>query len=89
MGRSGEHAPVSKTKLRYQGTIEELRRLTWFAEVKGRWKPQPNGVWRFGCRDGSGMNWSSTRGTIWFDGPDPSLLRRIVVEAIRAAIYRR
>jgi hypothetical protein len=35
------------------------------------------------------MNWSSTRGTIWFDGPDPAMLRRIMVEAIRAAIYRR
>jgi hypothetical protein len=86
---SGEHAAASKTKLQYQGTIEELSRLTWFAEVRGRWRPQPNGVWCFRCRDGAGMNWSSTRGTLWFDGSDPELLRRIVLAAIQARIYGR
>jgi hypothetical protein len=86
---SGEHAPASKSKLKYQGTIKELRRVTWYANVRGRWKELPHGVWRFSCRDGAGMNWSSTRGTLWFDGPDPELLRQIVVAAIRAQIYRR
>ena len=27
--------------------------------------------------------------TLWFDGPDPELLRQIVVAAIQAQIYRR
>ena len=25
---------------------------------------------RFKCRDRAGLNWSETKGTIWFDGPD-------------------
>jgi hypothetical protein len=85
----GEHAPASKSKLKYQGKINELRRVTWYADVRGRWEKCPNGVWRFRCRDGAGMNWSSTRGTLWFDGPDPEFLRQIVVAAIQAQIYRR
>jgi hypothetical protein len=86
---AAEQAPDSRGKLIYRGTIGELRRLTWTAGVRGRWNPLPHGVWQFRCRDGAGMNWSSTRGTIWFDGPDPAMLRQIVVAAIRARIYQR
>jgi hypothetical protein len=82
-------APQRQGQLKFHGTINELQRLTWFSDVRGRWRPLPDGVWRFRCRDGAGMNWSSTRGTLWFDGPDPELLRRIVMAAIRARIYRR
>ena len=85
MRSSGEHAPASKTKLQYQGTINELRRLTWYADVRGRWEKCPK--WCLALP--LGMNWSSTRGTLWFDGPDPELLRRIMMEAIQASIYRR
>jgi hypothetical protein len=66
-----------------------VRQVTWFSDVRGRWQPLPHGVWGFRCRDGAGMNWSSTRGTLWFDGSDPELLGRIVLAAIQARIYGR
>lgn len=29
---------------------------------------RPNGVWQYKCEDGVGINWSETKGTLWFDG---------------------
>jgi hypothetical protein len=78
-----------RSRPKFRGTIQDLRRLTWFAGVRGRWREGPNGVWRFSCFDGAGMNWSSTRGTLWFDGPDVEELRRAILEALRARVYRR
>jgi transposase InsO family protein len=34
----------------------------------GRWEQRPNGVWMLCCRDGANLHWSSTRGTLWYDG---------------------
>jgi hypothetical protein len=35
----------------------------------GEWEEKPNGAWRYRSEDGGGLNWSSIRGTLWFDGP--------------------
>ena len=35
----------------------------------GEWSEKPNSCWRFVGKDGAGLNWSSTKGTVWFDGP--------------------
>jgi predicted nucleotide-binding protein len=37
--------------------------------LDGQWEGLPNGVWKLRCRDRSGLNWSETKGTLWFDGP--------------------
>jgi predicted nucleotide-binding protein len=34
----------------------------------GEWESQPNGVWKFKCKDKAGLLWSETQGTVWFDG---------------------
>jgi hypothetical protein len=54
---------------RFHGALEELKDRLLPLDLEGEWQQQPNGVWKFRCRDGTGLLWSSTRGTIWFDGP--------------------
>jgi hypothetical protein len=86
---TNQRQSAARTKLQFHGSLTELQDLILLTGDNGEWEEQPNGVWHYRSEDGGGLNWSSTRGTIWFDGPDPSLLRRIMVEAIRASIYRR
>lgn len=57
---------------KFHGTIEELRNLVAETNVEGDWKDKPNGCWRFQTRNRAGLNWSSTKGTLWFDGPVPA-----------------
>lgn len=38
-------------------------------DLDGEWQERPNGVWKFRCRDRSGLLWSSKRKTLRFDGP--------------------
>lgn len=38
----------------------------------GEWAEKGNGVWRFVCSNKGGLNWSGTKGTLWFDGPGPA-----------------
>lgn len=56
----------------YNGGIEELRALTASLGHEGEWKEAPNSTWRFVRKDRGGMNWSQTKGTLWFDGPGPA-----------------
>jgi hypothetical protein len=40
--------------------------------VYGEWDEKPKGVWRYRSEDCGGLNWSATRGRLWFDGsPKP------------------
>ena len=57
---------------KYHGAIEDLKQLVADAGYEGDWQARPNSCWRFASRDRAGLNWSSTQGTIWFDGPDDS-----------------
>lgn len=56
----------------FHGSIDELRDAVAAAGHEGEWEQKPNNCWRFRCRDRAGLNWSETKGTIWFDGPDPA-----------------
>ena len=38
--------------------------------LQDNWTKQPNGVWILRCHDGSNLHWSSTKGTLWCDGPE-------------------
>jgi len=51
------------------GSYQELKDRLLLVGLGGEWREQPNKVWRFVCADGAGLNWSETKGTLWFDGP--------------------
>src|SRR5688572_13325834 len=54
---------------RFIGSLRYLQDLILLTGDYGEWQEKPNGVWRYRSEDGGGFNWSSTRGTLWFDGP--------------------
>lgn len=54
---------------KFHGSIEELKKLLLAAGCDGEWRELPNGVYKLTTRDRAGMNWSASKGTIWFDGP--------------------
>jgi hypothetical protein len=60
--------PAARTKLQFHGRLTELQDLVLLTGDFGEWQEKPNGVWRYRSEDGGGLNWSSTRGTLWFDG---------------------
>ncbi|MDB5415309.1 MAG: hypothetical protein JWR10_3644 [Rubritepida sp.] len=55
----------------FNGTFQQLSEAMSQAGVEGEWEPKPNNCWRLKCRDRSSANWSETKGTLWFDGPEP------------------
>ncbi len=55
--------------LKFNGTLDELKRMLELIVLEGTWDDEPNDCWKFTDRDGAGMHWSQTKGTIWFDGP--------------------
>jgi predicted nucleotide-binding protein len=55
--------------LKFHGTFNDLKERLSPIVLDGEWEGQPNRVWKFKCRDRSGLLWSETKGTIWFDGP--------------------
>lgn len=57
---------------KFHGTLQELKDKLLPINLDGEWEAKDNGVWRMRCRDRSGLNWSETQGTIWFDGPEPA-----------------
>jgi predicted nucleotide-binding protein len=56
---------------RYHGSLDDLKDRLLPLDLDGDWEEQPNKVWKLRCRDRAGMLWSATKGTIWFDGPQP------------------
>lgn len=54
---------------KFLGTHEQFKDALLPLDLDGEWEEKPNGVWRFKCRDKAGLNWASTTGKIWFDGP--------------------
>jgi len=64
------HTPRMATK--FHGTHQELQDKLLPLDLDGDWEPQPNSVWKFKCRDRSGLLWSETKGTLRFDGPEPA-----------------
>lgn len=56
------------TQLRFFGSLDQLKDALLPLDLEGEWLEQQNGVWKLKCEDRSGLLWSSTRGTIWFEG---------------------
>src|SRR4051812_40844372 len=77
--------PAVRTKLNFQGSLGTFQDLVLLTGIYGEWKEEPNGVWRYLCEDRAGLNWSSTRGTVWFDGPlkPRARLERTIAAALR------
>lgn len=59
----------------FHETIDELKKVVEAAGIVGDWQEKPNNCWRFVGKDRAGLNWSSGRGTIWFDGPPESMAK--------------
>ena len=66
---------------KFHGTLEQLKEKLSPLALAGEWEEQPNGVWKFCCRDRTGLLWSQTKGTVWCDGP-PALNLTQRVEAL-------
>ena len=56
-------------KIKYAGTIDSLRAELKRNEIIGTWAEEPNGVYRLRMLNGAALHWSSTKGTLWCDGP--------------------
>jgi hypothetical protein len=59
---------AARTKLQFHGSLTKLQDLILLTGDYGEWEEKPNGIWRYRSEDGGGLNWSRTRGTLWFDG---------------------
>ncbi len=68
----------------FHGPLEEFKEAVTRAGYEGDWEQKPNNCWRFRARDRSGVNWSETKGTIWFDGPEPA--KTLLAGAIESAL---
>lgn len=53
----------------HHGSFEELQAAVSSIGYVGEWQSKPNEVFRFASKDRSGLNWSKTKGTLWYDGP--------------------
>jgi predicted nucleotide-binding protein len=53
---------------KFYGSFDEFKGRLAPLSLDGEWEAQPNGVWKFRCKDKAGILWSETKGTIWFDG---------------------
>ncbi len=82
--------PAKGSKLRFQGSLGQLQDLVLLTGIYGEWKEGGNGVWRYVCEDRAGLNWSSTKGTLWFDGPPKpqARLQRTIEAALRRTAGR-
>jgi predicted nucleotide-binding protein len=54
----------------FTGTIDDLKAGVAATGIEGVWEEKPNQCWRYKAKGGAGLNWSATKGTLWFDGPD-------------------
>ncbi len=62
---------VDARTLKFHGDLNELKDRLLPLDLDGEWEEQPNKVWKLRCKDRAGLLWSSTKGTVWFDGPAP------------------
>jgi hypothetical protein len=68
---------------KFLGSYQELKDRLLLVGLGGEWREQPNGIRRFVCADGAGLNWSETNGTLWFDGAP--LAKAILEARVKAA----
>jgi hypothetical protein len=73
---------IAEMGQKFHGTHRELKERLSVLALDGDWEEQPNSVFKFKCRDRSGVLWSQTKGTVWFDGPTPqkdNLAAKVIV----------
>ena len=59
-------------KLRFTGTLEQLKTIVDDAGCRGRWFTTPDNRERFiHDQSGAGLNWAPSTGSLWFDGRRP------------------
>lgn len=68
----------------FTGTIDDLKAGVEATGIEGAWEEKPNQCWKFTAKDRAGMNWSSTKGTLWFDGPDAA--KNTLIGAVDAVL---
>lgn len=56
----------------FNGTLEDLKAAVAATGIDGAWEDKPNKCWKYTTRERAGLNWSETKGTVWFDGPAES-----------------
>lgn len=57
---------------KFHGSLKDLQAKIAPLGLAGDWQALPNGIHKFLCKDKGGLNWSETKGTVWFDGPGPA-----------------
>lgn len=70
--------------LKFHGSFNDLKSKLTPLGLDGEWQELDNGVVKFTCRDRGGVLWSTTRGTLWFDGPGPAKSK--LSELVEAAL---
>lgn len=56
-------------RMQFCGDFKVLRRIMRTCAV-GKWQKEPNGVRQFRSTDGAVMHWSTTKCTLWIQGPE-------------------
>jgi hypothetical protein len=69
--------------VKFLGKLQELKDRLLPLDLDGDWESQPNGVWKFRCRDRAGVLWAETTGRVWFEGPPTS---KVALEAMVEAV---
>ena len=60
---------MAAIKSPFVGKFDKIRKFVKKWSPGASWEKQPNGVWLGRWADGAVLGWSSTKGTIWFQGP--------------------
>lgn len=55
-------------KLQFLGTFRQFQSLLADQDIFGRWEEKPHGVHLLRCSGNLQVQWSSTKGTVWFSG---------------------
>lgn len=77
------HSPEMSQK--FNGSFDDLKIQLTPLHLEGEWEGQPNSVWKLKCKDRSGLLWSETKGTLWFDGPEP--LKKQLATKVEALLF--
>lgn len=56
--------------MKFTDSLEELKSKLASQGIVGEWHDKPNSCFRLVTKSRAGMNWASTTGKIWFDGPE-------------------
>lgn len=56
-------------RVEFKGALDAFQALVARLGITGAWRVLPHGVHKLTTKEGVGVFWSSTKGTVWFDGP--------------------